>query len=41
LLVVAARFVRSLASFLLADAGSGFAVLSTVLVLDFVILVVP
>jgi hypothetical protein len=41
LLIVAARLVRSLAFFLLAVAGSGFAVLLTVLVLDFTILVVP
>jgi hypothetical protein len=41
LLVVAARFVHSGAFFLLAIASSGFAVLLTVLVLDFVIFVVP
>jgi hypothetical protein len=40
--LVAARFALSRASFfLLAIAGSAFAVLLTVLVLDFVILVVP
>jgi hypothetical protein len=41
LLVVAARFTLSLAFFLLAMVGSGFAVLLTILVLAFVILVVP
>jgi hypothetical protein len=38
---VAARFVRTLAFFLLAIVGSGFAVLLTQLVPDLVILVVP
>jgi hypothetical protein len=41
LLVVAARFVLILSFFLLAIAGSWFAAFLTVLVLDFVILVVP